>query len=145
VTLRPGLILAAVFLTLYGALALTVDFPRARYGLQSDEATYYMIGMSLVHDGDITYRKEDLVRVWKEFPAGPAGVFLKRGQKVGGGPDPDQRRYFYGKSFIYPLFAAPFVLLFGTNSATLWGAAGSQATYTIGLLLACANKGGLHR
>ena len=114
-TLRPGLILATVFLTLYGALALTVDFPRARYGLQSDEATYYMIGMSLVHDGDITYRKEDLVRVWREFPAGPAGVFLKRGRTVGGAPDPDQGRYFYGKSFIYPLVAAPFVLLFGTN------------------------------
>jgi hypothetical protein len=115
VTLRPGLILATVFLTLYGALALTVDFPRVRYGLQSDEATYYMIGMSLVHDGDITYRKEDLVRVWKEFPAGPAGVFLKKGRKVGGAPDPDQGRYFYGKSFIYPLAAAPLLLLFGTN------------------------------
>ena len=114
-TLRPGLVLAAAFLCVYGTLALTVDFPRARYGLQSDEATYYMIGLSLVHDGDLTYRREDLVRVWKEFPAGPAGVFLKKGRKIGGAPDPSQRRYFYGKSFIYPLFAAPFIMLFGTN------------------------------
>lgn len=113
--LRPGLLLAAVFLCIYGTLALTVDFPRARYGLQSDEATYYMMGLSLVHDGDLTYRKEDLARVWKEFPAGPAGVFLKKGQKVGGGPDPDQNRYFWGKSFVYPLFAAPFIVFFGTN------------------------------
>ena len=29
--------------------------------------------------------------------------------------DPDQSRLFYGKSFIYPLVAAPFVKLFGTN------------------------------
>ncbi len=30
-------------------------------------------------------------------------------------PDPDPSRYFYGKSFIYSAFAAPFVRLFGTN------------------------------
>ena len=89
-TLRPGLILAAAFLCVYGALALSVDFPKARVGLQSDEATYYMMGLSLVHDGDLTYRREDLVRVWKEFPAGPAGVFLKKGRKIGGAPDPGQ-------------------------------------------------------
>jgi len=111
--LRPGLLLAAVFLCLYGTLAVTVDVSRARYGLQSDEATYYMMGLSLVHDGDLTYRKEDLARVWKEFPAGPAGVFLKKGRQIGGGPDPDETRYFWGKSFVYPLFAAPFILLFG--------------------------------
>jgi hypothetical protein len=115
VTLRPGLILAAVFFCLYGALALTVNFPKAAYGFQSDEATYYMMGYSLVLDHDLEYRKEDLVRVWKEFPAGPAGVFLKKGQRVGGGADPDTQRLYYAKSFIYPLFAAPFIRIFGTN------------------------------
>jgi len=30
-------------------------------------------------------------------------------------PDPDTSRYFYGKSFIYSAFAAPFVRVFGTN------------------------------
>ena len=114
-TAKPGLVLAAVFLAVYGTLALTVDFPRAAYGFKSDEATYYMMGHSLVEDGDLAYRKEDLARVWREFSTGPAGVFLKRGQKIGGGPDRDQGRYFYGKSFIYPLFASPFILLFGTN------------------------------
>ncbi|MGH9411891.1 MAG: hypothetical protein ACRD1V_20845, partial [Vicinamibacterales bacterium] len=44
---RPGLILAGVLLCVYGMLALTVDFPRAAYGFQSDEATYYMMGQSL--------------------------------------------------------------------------------------------------
>jgi len=122
VTLRPGLVLAAVFLCIYGTFALVVDIPRATYGFKSDEATYYMIGLSLVHDGDVTYRKEDLVRVWREFPAGPAGVFLKRGSTIGGGPDPDQNRFFYGKSFIYPLFAAPLILLFGTNGFLLLNA-----------------------
>jgi len=115
VTARPGLALAGVFFCLYGALALSVNLPRATYGFKSDEATYYMIGLSLAYDGDLTYREEDLVRVWREFSSGPSGVFLKRGQKIGGAPDPDQSRYFYGKSFIYPLFAAPFIRLFGSN------------------------------
>jgi hypothetical protein len=115
VTLRPGLILAAAFFCVYGALALTVNFPKAAYGFQSDEATYYMMGYSLVRDHDLEYRKEDLVRVWKEFPGGPVGVFLKKGQRAGGAPDPDPNRLYYAKSFIYPLFAAPFVAMFGTN------------------------------
>lgn len=112
---RPGLVAAALCLCVYGALALTVDFPRAALGIQSDEATYYMMGHSLAEDGDLAYRYEDLVRVWREFPTGPAGVFLKKGQKIDGSPDPDQQRLFFGKSYIYPVFAAPFVKLFGTN------------------------------
>jgi len=115
VRLRPGLVVAAVFLCIYGTLALTVDFPRVAYGFHSDEATYYMMGSSLVTDHDLAYRKEDLVRVWKEFPSGPVGVFLKKGRTLSGNPDPDRQRYFYGKSFIYPLCAAPFIGLFGTN------------------------------
>ena len=129
VNLRPGVILVAAALAVYGGLALTVDCPRAAMGIQSDEATYYMMAHSLAEDGDLTYRREDLVRVWKEFPSGPAGLFLKKGRAIVDAgtmlrppfiwirtePDPDPSRYFYGKSFAYPLFAAPFVRLFGTN------------------------------
>ena len=82
-TARPGLILAAIFLCIYGTLAVVVNLPKATYGFKSDEATYYMIGLSLAYDGDFAYRKEDLVRVWREFPSGPTGVFLTRGQTVG--------------------------------------------------------------
>lgn len=127
--LRPGLLVATLMFCLYGGLAVTVDFPRAAMGFQGDEATYYMMGHSLADDGDLTYRREDLVRVWREFPSGPAGLFLKRGRDILDAglmlrppfvwtrtqPDPDQTRLFYGKSFAYPLFAAPFVRLFGTN------------------------------
>jgi hypothetical protein len=113
--LRPGLIAAAVFLCVYGAMALSVDYPRAALGFKSDEATYYMMAYSLTEDGDLTYTKEDLIRVWREFPSGPAGVFLKKGRTLGGAPDPNPNRLYYGKSFIYPLVAAPFVKVFGTN------------------------------
>jgi hypothetical protein len=131
-----GLLLAAMLLCVYGGIALTVDFPRTAMGIQSDEATYYMMGHSLASDGDLTYRREDLVRVWREFPAGPAGVFLKKGRDILDAgfmrrppfiwvrtqPDPDPTRLFFGKSFVYPVCAAPFVRLFGTNGFLLFHA-----------------------
>ncbi len=108
--------------------ALTVDFRKVSYGFFSDGATYYSLAHSLASDGDFAYTRDDLVRVWRDFPSGPEGIFLKRGRDVdvrfGGGfpfvhltsrEDPDPTRLFYGKSFIFPLFAAPFVWLFGTN------------------------------
>jgi hypothetical protein len=125
---RPGLLAAAVVLCVYGGLALSVDVPRAVFGFQSDEATYYMMAQSLAHDRDLEYRREDLTRVWHEFPSGPVGVFLKQGRtvtlRVNGafpfvhlrsGPDPDTARLYYGKSFMYPLVVAPFVRALGTN------------------------------
>ena len=128
-TLAPGLLLVGVILAVYGGLALSVDFPRTAIGIHSDEATYYMMGYSFVKDGDVTYRREDLLRVWREFPTGPSGLFLKRGEDILDAglmlrppffwtrtqPDADTSRYFYAKSFIYPLFASPFVAVLGTN------------------------------
>ena len=88
------------------AWALSVDFAKASGGFAGDASTYYTLGHSLAHDLDFEYRRDDLVRVWKEFPSGPEGIFLKRGS---GG------RIFYAKAYIYPLLAAPFIWLFGTN------------------------------
>ena len=134
--LSPGLVAAVLVLCVYGGLALSVDFPRASMGIQSDEATYYMMGHSLAEDGDLEYRREDLMRVWEEFPTGPTGVFLKRGRDItdaglmlrppfvwtSTAPDPDQSRLYFGKSFIYPLVAAPLVKVFGTNGFLLLNA-----------------------
>jgi hypothetical protein len=112
------------------AWALTVDFPKVtNRAFFSDGATYYSLAHSLAEDLDFEFRREDLVRVWREFPGGPEGIFLKRGRDVQGVtltgaipfvqvasvPDPDQGRLFYAKSFAFPLAAAPFVRVFGTN------------------------------
>jgi hypothetical protein len=110
------------------AWALTVDVPRSSRGFFSDAATYYSLGHSLAQDGDFEYRREDLVRVWEEYPSGPEGIFLKRGRTVRlglqatfpfvrweSGEDPDPDRLYYSKAYIYPLAAAPFVALAGTN------------------------------
>ena len=106
--------------------AVSVDFPRAAHGFKGDEATYYSLTYSLARDFDVAFTRADLVRVWDEFPTGPEGIFLKRGRRVTlrradgfpwvriGKPYVIDR-LFYGKSFIYPLAAAPFVRFFGTN------------------------------
>jgi len=125
----PGVLAAALVVCVYSGIALSVDFSRAAFGFQSDEATYYMMGHSLAEDFDLSYRREDLVRVWREFPSGPSGVFLKKGRdlevqltdsvpfaRLEGRPDPDSAQLFYGKSYIYPLIASPFVAAFGTNA-----------------------------
>ena len=135
-SMMPGIVLVTLILVIYGSLALGVDFPRAATAIYSDEATYYMMGHSLAEDGDLTYRRADLMRVWREFPGGPSGVFLKKGRDlVDGGlmlrppffwtttaPDTDPSRLFYGKSFIYPMLAWPFIELLGTNGFLFFNA-----------------------
>jgi hypothetical protein len=123
----------AVALVLLGAAA-TIDFPRAEHGFKGDEATYYMLGHSLARDFDFAYERRDLIRVWEEYTA-PEGVFLKRGKtnqfdRIDQFPwvsrtsadEPVQTRLYFGKSFIYPLAAAPFVWMFGTNGFLIFHA-----------------------
>jgi hypothetical protein len=126
---RVGIATTATLGVVLLAWALTVDFPRITGGFFGDGATYYSLTYSLAHDFDFEYRRDDLVRVWREFSTGPEGIFLKRGRDVQGlsvisqwpfmridaTADWDSERLYYAKSFIYPLFAAPFVRLFGTN------------------------------
>ncbi len=87
--------------------AISIDVLKASNGgFFGDAATYYTLGHSLATDLDFEYQKDDLARVWKEYPSGPEGVFLKRGR---------EGKLFYAKAYIYPLLAAPLIWLFGTN------------------------------
>ncbi|HXH06086.1 MAG TPA: hypothetical protein VNI83_05775 [Vicinamibacterales bacterium] len=123
----PGALVTGLLAALLLGVAVSIDFPRAEFGWKGDESTYYMLTYSLVRDGDFAYERKDLVRVWEEYHA-PEGVFLKRGRTVRieltrtfpylrwvKAPDPNHQRLYFGKAFIYPLFAAPFVAAFGTN------------------------------
>jgi hypothetical protein len=125
---RLGVTATAALGVVLLAWAVSVDYTRVSYGFFSDGATYYGLAHSLAEDWDFEYRHEDLVRVWREYPSGPEGIFLKRGTDldvgldgsfpfvhVTGRADPDATRLYYAKAFIYPLAAAPFVALFGTN------------------------------
>ena len=122
------MVAALLLALLLGGFALAVDFPKAAYGFQSDEASYYTLGHSLARDGDFAFDRGDLARVYQEFPTGPEGIFLKKGRTrwiewrsgfpwigLAAGPDTHVDRLYFGKSFAYPLAAAPFVWLFGTG------------------------------
>ncbi len=128
-TWRLGLGATLALGSLLLAWALTTDLAKVTPGFFSDGATYYGLAHSLADDLDFEYRREDLVRVWREYPSGPEGVFLKRGRDVHGisvttsppfvridsTDDWDHERLYYGKAFIFPLVAAPFVRAFGSN------------------------------
>jgi hypothetical protein len=99
----------AVVLALSTPLALLTD---GRFW--SDAATYRTMAESLALDLDLEYRPEDLARARAAYPGGPQGLFLKRTDRGSG-----EGRLVYGKSLIYPLAAAPFVRLFGTDRGLL--------------------------
>lgn len=124
----PGYLVCAFIGLLLLGMAATVNVPRASVGFQSDGATYYSLAHSIAQDGDFAFQRKDLERVWREYPTGPEGIFLKKGKTVRvaltgqfpfiewrKGPDTRDDRLYYGKNYIYPLFAAPFVKVFGTN------------------------------
>jgi hypothetical protein len=110
------IVLALLCLSALG-LALFIDLPVIHQGfLFGDQATYYAMAQSLVHDGDIEYTKKDLIRYYEDFNAGPMGIFLKR-SRTGG-----DEKLFYAKNFAYPLFTAPFVGVFGPNGPLVFHA-----------------------
>src|SRR5690606_36571720 len=149
-----GWIATLVIAAVYGGLALSVDFKSASGGIQSDEATYYLMAYSLAFDGDLEYRQEDLERGYREFATGPSGIFLKRGTDVTGFrvtarppfvefpgvPDPDPSRLYFGKSYLYSLVAAPFVRILGTNGFLLLNAILLWAGFFVAYLFATARS-----
>ncbi len=112
--------------------AVSVDVVKASYGgFFGDAATYYMLGHSLAGDGDFEYERDDLARVWREFPTGPEGLFLKRGR---------DGKLFYAKAYIYPLLAAPFIWLFGTNGFLVLNALLMTACFLCAYAFLCARS-----
>jgi hypothetical protein len=112
--------------------AISVDVVKASYGgFFGDAATYYTLGHSLAADFDFEYQRDDLVRVWEEFPTGPEGLFLKRGR---------DGRLFYAKAYIYPLLAAPFIWVFGTNGFLVLHALLMTACFLCAYSFLCARS-----
>ncbi len=105
---KLNLHLKLVFLIwlLFFSYAISVNIVvRQRGGFFSDEASYFSITQSIAYDFDLKYTKEDIYRIKRDFGT-PQGLFLKKSK--------DGSLYF-SKSFIYPLFAAPFYRIFKTN------------------------------
>jgi hypothetical protein len=94
---------------------LIVDLPRLSDGrFWSDGATYHAMAGSLAFDGDLEFQPSDLARVRAAYPGGPQGVFLKRVARASG-----DARLVYAKALVYPLAAAPFAWLIGTDRGLL--------------------------
>ncbi|MBN2198387.1 MAG: hypothetical protein JW747_00895 [Candidatus Aminicenantes bacterium] len=103
---NAGIFLALAVLFFLG-FSLTVNLPVVHKNfLTGDQAVYFALTQSLAHDFDLEYTRQDLIRYYREFEAGPQGIFLKRGH---------EGKLFYAKSWAYSLFAAPFVRVFGPN------------------------------
>jgi hypothetical protein len=126
---RSGAALIGALLLAVGlSAALSVDVVKTGQGVKSDESTYVMMALSLAYDHDLAYERRDLERFFGLYRWGPDGVFLKSGKRlriaVDGSapfvhlrklPDPRSDRLYFGKAFIYPLVAAPFVRVLGLN------------------------------
>jgi hypothetical protein len=119
---------AAILLIVSLAAALSVDVVKTGYGNKGDEATYVSMALSVAFDHDLTYERRDLERYWGLYRWGPEGIFLKRGKRwhlrvnrtapflhVSRTPDPRADRLYFGKAFLYPVVAAPFVRWLGLN------------------------------
>ena len=101
-------LLVLIFLFALG-LSLFINIPALQKEfLFADEATYFSITQSLAYDFDLEYsmQGQDLNRYYRKFGSGPQGIFLKKGK---------DGKIFFAKSFIYPLFSAPFLRIFGVN------------------------------
>ena len=105
----PAKLLLFLILIFTLGLSLFINLPSLLKGfLFADQATYFAITQSLAYDGDLEYslQGQDLNRYYRIFDAGPQGIFMKKGK---------DGKIFFAKSFIYPLFATPFLRLFGVN------------------------------
>ena len=87
---------------------LAISKPGLPTGLKSDEPAYYLAALSLARDGDLRFSPGEAERLFDEFPyASVKNLILMTGD--------GWRTVYYGKPYIYSLFAAPFAGLFGAN------------------------------
>jgi len=94
------LALVALLLALVGAALAPAERPMA---IKGDEATYVAMALSVAYDQDLRYTPIDLHRFKEMFGTGPVGIFLQRTRP------PASQGLAFGKSFAYPVVAAPFV------------------------------------
>ncbi len=102
---RQALLWLTLLLVLF---PLAISKPGLPGSLKSDEPAYYLMALSLVHDGDLRFEPRDAERLFVEFPYFPSNNTILM--------TPDGwRTVYYGKPYVYSFFAAPMAGLFGAN------------------------------
>jgi hypothetical protein len=92
---------------------LTLGKPGLPSHLKADEAAYYLASLSLAHDRDLKVEPKDVDRAFQEFPFGPVNNMIVM-------TDDGWRTVYFGKPYIYSLFAAPFAALAGANGVVFF-------------------------
>lgn len=102
---RLALLCLAAALALF---PLTLVKPGWPAGLKADEPAYYLMAASLAHDGDLRCDLGDLRRLFDEFPDHPTNNLILM-------TDDGWHTVYFGKPYLFSLFAAPLAGLFGAN------------------------------
>ena len=102
-------VLTLTCLTLFLALfPLTLGKPGLPAGLKADEPAYYLMALSLASDHDLKAEVHDVDRAFQEFPFRPVNNLILM-------TDDGWQTVYFGKPYVYSLFAAPFAGAFGAN------------------------------
>jgi len=102
-----GLVLLSLTLFLV-IFPLVVGKPGLPMTLKADEPAYYLMALSLARDLDLRCELQDLGRLFDQYPyLATFNLILMT--------DDGWNTVFFGKPFIYSLFASPFAGLFGAN------------------------------
>lgn len=106
---------------------LTLGKPGLPTHLKADEAAYYLSALSLAHDRDLRVEAKDVDRALEEFPFGPVNNMIVM-------TDDGWHTVYFGKPYIYSLFAAPFAWLFGANGLVFFNMLLTMAMVWMGYL-----------
>jgi hypothetical protein len=107
-----------VFLCLAAFLVLSplvLHKPGWPVDLKADEPAYYLMALSLALDGDLRCELHDLRRIFDEFP------FVET-QNLILATDDGWNTVYFGKPYVYSLFAAPAAGLFGASGIVAFNA-----------------------
>jgi hypothetical protein len=102
------LLCLTAFLVLF---PLCVGKPGLPLTFKADEPAYFLMALSLAEDGDLELGIEDQRRAIDEFPYSPVDNAILM-------TDDGWRTIYYGKPYLYSLFAAPFAHWFGADGMT---------------------------
>jgi hypothetical protein len=104
-SVRLTLVALSLFLLVF---PLALGKPGLPTHLKADEAAYYLMSLSLAHDGDLRLEVKDVDRLFQEFPYQPVNNLILMTQD-------GWHTVHYGKPYIYSLLAVPFAGPFGAD------------------------------
>ena len=122
---RRGLaaLAALLLLPIVGAALAPAERP---FAIKGDEATYVAMALSIAYDGDLRFTATDLHRFEQMFGTEPLGIFLQQPRdvhvevtagwpplRITRTPRSPREGLAFGKPFVYPIVAAPFVRIGG--------------------------------